>query len=105
MSQTLGFAEKALEDGEGVFAAEAMEIEVALNREIAAFQAGEIPLALVSRSAFHSFSGGEGIDLAAAGDEIGERGERFGLVAASLGKLDGSGKTQRLRAPAQGPDA
>jgi hypothetical protein len=105
VSLALGLAEKALEDGEGIFTAEAMEIEMALHREIAAFETGEVPLAFMRRSAFHSFPGREGVDLAAAGDEIGERGEGIGLVPAALGKLDGRGKAQGLRAPAQGPDA
>ena len=105
VSQALGVAEKALEDGERIFTAEAMEIEMALHREITAFEAGEVPLAFVSRSAFHSFPCREGVDLAAAGDEIRESGERFGLVPSALGKLEGSGKAQGLGAPAKGTDA
>jgi hypothetical protein len=103
--QALCLAKKPLQRGASVLTAEAVEIEMTLHREIAAFEAREVPAAFPARCALDSFARGERIDLAPAGDEVGERGERFGLVVAALGKLDGGGKTEGFLAPAERPNA
>jgi hypothetical protein len=103
--QALRLPKKPLERRARILPAEAMEIEVPLYREIAPFEAREKPPALPARGALDSFAGGERVELAPAGYEGGEKGERIGLVVAAPGKLDGRRKTERLLAPAQGSNA
>jgi len=105
VSQALRLPKKPLERGPRILAAEAVEIEMPLYREIAAFEAREIPAAFPARGAFDSFARGERIDLAPAGDEVGERGEGLGLVVTALRKRDRSREAQRLLAPAERPNA
>jgi hypothetical protein len=105
VAEPLGFAKEALERGERILAPEAVEIEMTLYREIPAFEAGEISAAFLGRGAFDSLPGGEGIDLAPAGDEVGERGEGFRFFIGAPGKLDGCGKAERRSTPAQGANA
>jgi hypothetical protein len=103
--QPLCVAQKPFERGARLLAAEAMKIEMALHREIAVFEAREVSAAFPARGAFDSFARGERIDLAPAGDEVGERGESLGLVVSALWKRDGSREAQGLLAPAEGPNA
>jgi hypothetical protein len=103
--QALRVAKKPLESGARILAPEAVEVEVPLHRKITAFEAREIPPALPARGAFDTLAGGERIELAPAGDEVGKGGQSFGLVVRSLGELNGDGKAEGLLAPAERPNA
>ena len=90
--QPLRLAQKPLENGERILTPEAVEVEMALNREIAALEAREIATAFPGRGAFDAFAGGERVDLAPAGDEVRKRGESLGFVVSTPGKRNGRGK-------------
>jgi hypothetical protein len=105
VAQTLRLAKKALEGGARILAPETVEVEMPLHREIAAFEPREVSAALPARGAFDSFAHGERIDLAPAGDEVGERFQSIGLVVAALRKADGGREAQGLLVPPERSNA
>jgi hypothetical protein len=105
VSQALRFPEESLERGARVRPSEAVEVEMSLNRKIAALEPCEVAAPLMARGALDAFAGREGIDLSTPGHEIGEKRESVRLLVVSLGKGYRSRKTQRLLAPPERPHA
>jgi len=90
--QALRVAKEPLESGARILAPEAVEVEMPLHREIAAFETREKPQAFPGRGAFDPLARCERIDLAPAGDEVGKRSEGLGIVVSAPGKRNGRGK-------------